>query len=107
MMETDFLTNGNHFLPLSQILFKESFIQISGNAFFSPNEWYCFLFSAFFPASKNHYYRKPYLKSLLLMLATIFFDFLDIPSMEAVSSSNSNLFLNLFSISASGNQLSV
>ena len=41
------------------------------------------------------------------MLATIFFDFLDIPSMEAVSSSNSNLFLNLFSISTSGNQLSV
>ena len=35
-METDFLAGGNHFLPLSQIFLKKSFIPFSGNAFFSP-----------------------------------------------------------------------
>ena len=39
-----------------------------------------FLVSAFFPASKNHCYSEAYLKPLLLILATIFFDFLDIPA---------------------------
>ena len=41
---------------------------------------YCFLFRAFFPASGNHYlnYTEVYLKLLLLLLATVFFDFSDI-----------------------------
>ena len=80
VVETDFLASGNHFLPLSHIFFKESFIPISGNAFFSPKEQYCFLFRAFFPTIENHYlnYREAYSKPLLLLSATIFFDFLDI-----------------------------
>ena len=32
------LASGNHFLSLSHIFFKESFIPISGDAFFSPKE---------------------------------------------------------------------
>ena len=83
-MKTDFQANGNHFLPFSHIVSKESFIQISENAFFSPNEWYCFLFSAFFPATKNRYYREAYVKPLLLILTTISFFFWIFLSMEAV-----------------------
>ena len=80
-METDFLASGNHFVTLSHIFFKESFISISGNVFFSPKGWYSFSFRAFLPASENDYlnHREAYLKPLLLPLATIFFDFLDIP----------------------------
>ena len=36
------------------IFFKESFIPISGNEFFSPKEQHCVLFRAFFPASEKH-----------------------------------------------------
>ena len=32
------LASGNHFLSLSHIFFKESFIPVSGDAFFSPKE---------------------------------------------------------------------
>ena len=32
------LADGNHFLPFSQIFFKEFFIPASGNTFFSPEE---------------------------------------------------------------------
>ena len=38
LVETNFLASGNHFLPLSQIFLKKSFILFSGNAFFSPKE---------------------------------------------------------------------
>ena len=53
---------------------------ISRKVFFSPKESYYFLFRAFFPACENHYldYREAYLKHLQLLLAIIFFDFLDI-----------------------------
>ena len=42
---------------------------------------YRFLFRTFFPTSKNHYldFREAYLKHLLLLLTTVFFDFPDIP----------------------------
>ena len=81
LVEIDFLASGNHFLPLSYIFSIESFIPISRNIFFTPKESYCVLFRIFFPASEKHYwnYREAYLKPLLLLLATIFFDFLDIP----------------------------
>ena len=44
------------------------------------NKKYCFLLRLFFPASENYYldYTEVYLKLLLLLLATIFFDFLDV-----------------------------
>ena len=54
LVESDFLASGNYFLPLSHIFFKESFIPISGNEFFSPKEQHCVLFRAFFPASEKH-----------------------------------------------------
>ena len=38
LVETDFLASGNHVLPLSYIFFKESFIPISRNLFFSPKD---------------------------------------------------------------------
>ena len=63
-METDFLASGNHFLPSSQIFLKESFIPVSGNAFFNPKKRVCFLFRAFFHARGNRCfnYREAYLK---------------------------------------------
>ena len=98
-VETDFLASGNsgnHFLPLSHIFFKESFIPI-------------FLLKAFFPASENHYlnYCETYLRPLLPLLKTIFFDYLDIPVNGSSFSSKRNVFLNEFSIPARGYQLSV
>ena len=42
-----FLASGNQFLPLSQIFFKESFISVSGSAFFSPREHVLFLIQGF------------------------------------------------------------
>ena len=81
-METDLLASRNQFLSMTQIFFKESFIPVSGNAFFSPKEKLLFfiLFRAFFPAIRNCLnYREAYSKLLLLLLATIFFYFLDIP----------------------------
>ena len=60
----------------------ESFIPVSVNAFFSTKEKVLFFiqFIYLFPASGNHYlsYGKAYLKLLLLLLTTIFFDFSDI-----------------------------
>ena len=108
-METDFLASGNHFVPLSHIFFKKSFIPTSGNVFFCSKERHCFLFRAFFPARQNHYsnYREAYLKPLLLLLATIFFDFLDVPVNGSSFPSNRNLFLNEFFIPANGNRHSV
>ena len=46
------------------------------------NSSYCFLFRAFFPVDENHFLncREACLKPLSLLLATIFFDFLDIPA---------------------------
>ena len=38
LVVTDFLVSANHFVPLSHILFKESFIPISENVFSSPKE---------------------------------------------------------------------
>ena len=37
-VETNFMASGNHFMPLSQIFFKEPFIPVNRNAFFSPKE---------------------------------------------------------------------
>ena len=108
LVENDFLAIGNHFLPLSLIFFTESFIPVSGNAFFSPKEQY-FLFRAFLPASENHYlnYTEAYLKPLLLLLATIFLNSLNNPVNGRNFPSNRNVFLIEFSIPASGNRLSV
>ena len=107
-METDSLASGNYFLPLSHVFFKESFIPISGNAYFCPKEQNCLLFKAFFSASEKHYlnYREAFSKPLLLLLATmrIFWILL---SMEAVFPSNRNVFANEFSILGGGNRLSV
>ena len=38
LVVTDFLVSAIHFVPLSHILFKESFIPISENVFSSPKE---------------------------------------------------------------------
>ena len=80
LVEIDFLAGENNFIPLSHIFFKEAFIQISGNAFSSPKEQFCFLVRTFFSAGENHFlnYEEAYLKPLFLQLATIFLDFLDI-----------------------------
>ena len=74
LVETDFLASGNHFFPWSHIFFKKSFIPISRSDLFSPKEWYCFSFRAFFPASENRFlnYGEAYLKPLFLLLATVF-----------------------------------
>ena len=58
LMETHFLASvlasGNHSFPLPQIFFKEFFITASENTFFSLEEKYCFLLTAFFPARGNY-----------------------------------------------------
>ena len=78
---THFLARGNHFLPLSQIFFKELFIPARGNTFFSPEEIVLFFTQKFFSAGGKHLnYREAYLKLLSLLLATIFFGFSDIPA---------------------------
>ena len=103
-METHFLASGNHFLPLSQIFFKKFFFPTTGTRFFMPEEKYCFLLRTLFTAGGNHYlnYREAYSKLLSLLLATIFFDFLDV-SAKAVF----HVFLNKFSIPARGIRFSV
>ena len=80
LVETYFLASGNHFLPLPQIFFKKLFIPASGNTFFSPEEKVLFITQNFFPGNGKHYlnYTEAYLNILLLLLATIFFDFSDI-----------------------------
>ena len=83
-METHFLASGNRFLSLYQISSQEFFITASGNTFFSLEEEVLFFFylEFYFPATGSHYlnYRETYLKLLSLLLATIFFDFSDIPA---------------------------
>ena len=37
-VETDCMASENHFMPLPQTFFKEPFIPVNGNAFFSPKE---------------------------------------------------------------------
>ena len=103
LVETRFLASGNHFLPLSQIFFKEFFIPASGNTFFSLEEKVLFfLLRTLFSASGNHYlnYREAYLKLLSLLLATIFFDFSDISANVSSFFSSRNEILNKFSIPA-------
>ena len=78
--EKSFSSRWKPFFPLPEIFFKKFFIPASVNTFFSPEEKYCFLLRTFSPASGNHYlnHGSAYLKLLSLLLATIFFDFLDI-----------------------------
>ena len=37
-VDTDFMASGNHFMLLPLIFFKEPFIPVNRNAFFSPKE---------------------------------------------------------------------
>ena len=100
-METHFLASGNHFVPQSQIFFKEFFIPASENTFFSLEEKVLFLL--FLPAVETIIWiTEAYLKLLLLLLVRTVFDFSDIPA-KAVF----HVFLNKFSIAASGNRLCV
>ena len=74
LVETNFLHWHRYYSrsPSSRIL--ETYFSVQ-------KKKYCFLFLAFFPASEIHYlnYREVYLKLLLLLLAIILFDFVDIP----------------------------
>ena len=66
---------------MSQIFLKDSFVPRFVRMHFSiKKKKQCFLFKAFFLASGNHHlnYREVVLKLLLLLLATISFDFSDI-----------------------------
>ena len=106
LVETNFLASGNHFLLFSLMFFKE----LVETHFSVQKKKYCFLFRLFFSASRNHYlnYREAYLKLLLLLLATAFFFIFQIfLSVGVVFPSSRNVFLNEFSIPASGNQFSV
>ena len=101
------MAGGNNFLQLSYTFFKESFIPISGNAFSSPKEQYCFLFRAFFPAGEN--YREAYwlFKTLITAISNHSSIFLDIRVNGSSFPSNRNVFLNKFSIPANGNRFSL
>ena len=83
ILKTDLiLASGNNFLPLSQMFLKESFILVNGNAFSAPSppEKKCFFIFRSFFHSGNHYvnYKEVYLKLIVLLLATIFFNFSDV-----------------------------
>ena len=89
-LKTDFiLDSGNSFSsqwkPFSSIvtdIFQSSSSRLVETHFSGQKKKYCFLLRTFFLASGNHYlnYREVYLKLLSLLLATIFFDFSDIPA---------------------------
>ena len=96
-METHFLGSGNHFLSWYHILFKESFIAISIKRISQSKRIVVFYSELFFLLVKTIVYNPYYYCSL------IFWIFL---SMEVVCRSKRNVFLNEFSIPASGNRLS-
>ena len=92
-METHFLGSGNHFLSWYHILFKESFIAISIKRISQSKRIVVFYSELFFLLVKTIVYNPYYYCSL------IFWIFL---SMEVVCRSKRNVFLNEFSIPASG-----
>ena len=72
-VETNFMASGNHFMPLPQISFKEPFILVNGNAFFSPKE-NVFLFIKNFLSCQW----KPLLSLFKTLITTILFYFSNI-----------------------------
>ena len=70
----------NNFLHCPRYFSRSSLSGLVEMDFSVENKKYCFLLRLFFPASENYYldYTEVYLKLLLLLLATIFFDFLDV-----------------------------
>ena len=93
------MASGNHFMPLPQIFFKEPFIQVDGNAFFSPKENIFLVIKSFLSASGNHYlrYKEAYLKLLLQPFYFIFPIFLSVGTDFLFSRNSILLFTDCFS----------
>ena len=70
LVETRFLARGNHFLPVSQMLFKEFFIRIF--IFWSRRKSIAFYFELFFPASQYHYLNYSEFKTLITAIGNDF-----------------------------------
>ena len=92
------MASGNHFMPLPQIFFKEPFIQVDGNAFFSPKENVFLVIKSFLSASGNHYlrYKEAYLKLLLQPFYFIFPIFLSVGTDFLFSRNSILLFTDFF-----------
>ena len=92
------MASGNHFMPLPQIFFKEPFIQVDGNAFFSPKENVFLVIKSFLSVSGNHYlrYKKAYLKLLLQPFHFIFPIFLSLGTDFLFSRNSILLFIDFF-----------
>ena len=92
------MASGNHFMPLPQIFFKEPFIQVDGNAFFSPKENVFLVIKSFLSASGSHYlrYKEAYLKLLLQPFYFIFPIFLSVGTDFLFSRNSILLFTGSF-----------